>query len=141
MVITELEETLIALFLYAVMDEYDAARSPGNDMLGYPGYLRKAEDYLVAHLDEPVSLADLAEVAGIGARTLSKAFHWRHGVGPLGFLKARRLDAAHRALLAADPKSTTVTDVAMRFGFGHLGRFSADYRQVFQEAPSETLRR
>jgi AraC-like DNA-binding protein len=73
--------------------------------------------------------------------TLSKAFHQRHGTSPMRFLKQRRLQAVQRALLAADPGSTTVTDVAMRFGFFHLSQFAADYRQALQELPSETLRR
>ena len=50
-------------------------------------------------------------------------------------------EAVQRALLVADPLRTTVTEVAMHFGFFHLGQFARDYRQAFQELPSETLRR
>ena len=42
-------------------------------------------------------------------------------------------------LASADPASTTITQVAMRFGFLHLGRFAGDYRRLFGVAPSETL--
>lgn len=59
----------------------------------------------------------------------------------MAFLKERRLEQAQRALLGADSESTTVTEIATRLGFYHLGQFSKDYRQAFQELPSETLRR
>ena len=78
-------------------------------------------------------------MAGVSAYTLSKAFHKRHGTSPMRFLKQRRLEAAQRALLAAEPSRTTVTDVAMYFGFCHLSQFAIDYRKAFQELPSETL--
>lgn len=48
-------------------------------------------------------------------------------------------EVPQRELLMADSHSTTVTDIAMRFGFCHLGQFAADYRKAFQELPSETL--
>ncbi len=88
-----------------------------------------------------MSVADLATVSDVSARTLFTVFRQRYGTGPIGFLKARRLEAVQRALLAADCLGTTVTEVAMHFGFFHLGQFSQDYRQAFQELPSETLRR
>ncbi|WP_094783336.1 helix-turn-helix domain-containing protein [Paraburkholderia ribeironis] len=37
--------------------------------------------------------------------------------------------------------NTSVTDVALRLGFAHVGRFSADYRAAFGEPPAATLRR
>ena len=147
LVLKEIEDALVVTLLYATMEEPAAEVRRDEDDRG-PASLQRAEDYIAAHLEEPVSLADLAgasgvsaEVAGVSARALSKAFRKRHGTGPMGFLKARRLEAAQRALLAADPKSTTVTEIALRFGFVHLGQFPADYRKAFQELPSETLRR
>jgi AraC-like DNA-binding protein len=50
-----------------------------------------------------------------------------------------RLRRAHEDLLQAPP-GTRVTDVALRWGLGHLGRFSRDYLEAFGESPSETLR-
>lgn len=135
----EIEDALVAVLLYATMEAPDADTRRGGDD-GYPVSLRRAEDYILAHLADPMSLADIAEVAGVSARALSKAFRKRHGTGPMGFLKARRLEAAQRALLSAEPDQTTVTDIALHFGFIHLGQFAADYRKVFQELPSETLR-
>ncbi|MDH3600509.1 MAG: helix-turn-helix domain-containing protein [Candidatus Tectomicrobia bacterium] len=135
----ELENTLAAMLFHTLQEQ--AVDTRQRDAGRYPIALRVVEDYIVAHLADPVSVADLAEVSGVSARTLFKAFHERHGTGPIGFLKARRLEAVQRALLVADPHSTTVTEVAMDFGFFHLGQFSKDYRHAFQELPSETLRR
>ena len=96
---------------------------------------------MVEHLPHPISIADIAEAAGVTGRTLFDAFKKSLGVTPMSYLKARRLEHAHLLLLAAKPKQTTVTDVAMESGLLHLGRFAVDYRETFEESPSETLRR
>jgi len=139
LILQELETTLVTMLLYAWQKQ--AIDAEQRDEGRSPAALRVAEEYILARLADPVSVADLAAVSGVSARTLFKGFHERHGTSPMGFLKARRLEAVQRALLAADPHSTTVTEVAMDFGFFHLGHFSRDYRQAFQELPSETLRR
>ena len=100
----------------------------------------RAEEFLAASLEGPVSLADVARTAGVSTRTLSRAFSARHGVGPMVFLRRRRLEAARRDLSAAVPGEVSVTTVAMRYGFAHLGRFAVDFRRCFGESPSETLR-
>jgi transcriptional regulator GlxA family with amidase domain len=51
-----------------------------------------------------------------------------------------RLDSVRTELTNSDPGGTTVTAVAGRWGFVHLGRFADQYRQQFGESPSETLR-
>ena len=52
-----------------------------------------------------------------------------------------RYGRALRALRDATPEATTVTDIATRFGFWQLGRFSVEYHALFGESPSATLRR
>jgi transcriptional regulator GlxA family with amidase domain len=61
-------------------------------------------------------------------------------MGPIRYLALRRMHLARRALLQAD-SSTTVTRVATDHGFWELGRFSVAYRALFDESPSESLRR
>ena len=46
-----------------------------------------------------------------------------------------------RAVFAAGPEETTVTDVMTRWGVWEFGRFAGIYRGHFGELPSETLRR
>ena len=120
-----------------------AVGAVGADREGDCGavYLRRAEEFILAHLRDPISRADICAAAKVSARSLSRQFVRRHGVGPMTFLKQRRLEAAQRSLLAADPAERGVTDVAMEWGLYHLGRFSVEYRAAFGESPSGTLSR
>jgi AraC family ethanolamine operon transcriptional activator len=92
------------------------------------------------NIGDPVTVVELSRVAGVSERTLRAAFHDVVGLSPKQFIILERLRAAHEALLAADPETTTVTDVAMTYGFFELGRFAGRYREAFGEVPSQTLR-
>lgn len=94
------------------------------------------ERYMRAKLCAPVSLLDLAMAAGVSVRTLNMLCHRHHGVSPMDLLRNMRLDAAH-AVLQARPDAS-ITETAFEFGFGHLGRFSAYYRQRFGMLPKHT---
>lgn len=96
--------------------------------------------FLRDHPGDPITVADLSRMAGVSERTLRAAFQDVIGVSPKRYAIKQRLEAAHAALRNADPRTTTVTDVAMTFGFFELGRFAGRYRHTFGEVPSETLR-
>ena len=103
--------------------------------------LRRAKDYIHAHLDRPLTLADMARQACVSPRTLEGVFK-RHGeLSPLAYARRQRLQAAHAALQRAawDGRGQSVTDVALAHGFVHMGRFSAQYRAQFGCLPSQTL--
>ena len=136
----EIEFSLMAMLVLAADNRPRALSKSGNVSLS-PAHLRRAEEYLEAHVTAPVSMADLARAAGVSARTLLRAFKKHYGLSPMAFLKQRRLEAAQRSLLVAEPGATTVTEVALNHGFTHFGRFAEDYQKAFQEKPSETLRR
>jgi AraC-like DNA-binding protein len=95
--------------------------------------------WIDAHLEEPITLGRLCEIAGVGERALQKAFEASRGVPPMRFVVERRLAQARRLLESAGP-GDGVTDVAVRLGF-HLGRFAGLYREAFGETPSQTLAR
>src|SRR6185503_11390775 len=104
-----------------------------------PHSVRKVEDYLMAHCDEPLTPETLAALAGVSIRSLFLGFQRYRGVSPMRLLHELRLRRAHEELLQSAP-GTRITDVAHRWGLGHLGRFSRDYRESFGESPSQTLR-
>jgi AraC-like DNA-binding protein len=62
-------------------------------------------------------------------------------MSPTQWLRLRRLNSARRELLSRTPTQTTVAEVAMHWSFWHLGRFSSSYRALFNELPSDTLKR
>ncbi len=103
--------------------------------------VRSATAAIEAEPDRPWRLAEIARAAGVSPRTLQEAFQRELDVTPLGYVRRVRLDRARRDLLAADPSTASVTAVAARWGFFHLGRFSQSYREAFQELPSQTLSR
>ena len=94
------------------------------------------EKYIKARLCSPLALADLANAAGVSVRSLNALCHQHHGVAPMDLLRNIRLDAARERLLI-EPDAN-VTDTAFKFGFGHMGRFSAYYRERFGELPKHT---
>ncbi len=63
------------------------------------------------------------------------------GMSPTQYLWLRRMHKARAALLAAQPDTATVTDIAMAHGFWELGRFAVQYKTFFGERPLATLQR
>lgn len=98
--------------------------------------LEALEQYIQERLCAPLTLADLARAAGVSVRGLNALCHQHHGVAPMDLLRNTRLDAARQRLLAQ--AEANITDTAFAFGFAHLGRFSAYYRQRFGELPKQT---
>jgi AraC-like DNA-binding protein len=104
-----------------------------------PARLAAVQDWIDAHLAEPITLGQLCRVAGVGERCLQLAFQSQRGLSPMRFVLERRLAAAHRRLRRAAP-GADVTQVAIGAGFSHLGRFATLYRGAYGESPSQTLR-
>lgn len=102
-----------------------------------PRHVRAAEEYMRAHAFEALTLADMARVAGVSIRTLSAGFQVWRGTTPMRELREIRLAGARNDLLRGE---RSVSDVALRWGFGHLGRFAADYARRFGQHPSQTRR-
>ena len=104
-----------------------------------PRYVKRAVDYMQANLAEPFSLEVLAQACQVAPRTLQNGFRHFLKTSPKAYLEGLRLEAAQRALLQAT-RHDTVAEIAQRFGFSHLGRFSAQYRRLYGQLPSQTLR-
>lgn len=104
-----------------------------------PRDVRKALDLLAADPAVERSTGALAAACGVAPRTLQKHFRQFLGRSPREVQSALRMERARRDLLIGAPDAS-VTDVALRWGFRHLGRFAMLYRRRYDESPSATLR-
>ncbi|WP_395835164.1 helix-turn-helix domain-containing protein [Cystobacter fuscus] len=107
-------------------------------LLRAQGLLDLREERTAAPLREPISLADIVAAAGVPERSLRAAFIAARGMPPGAFLRRRRFEIARQRLLAGAP-GTTVAGVAASLGFVSGGRFSVEYKRLFDESPSDTL--
>jgi transcriptional regulator GlxA family with amidase domain len=71
---------------------------------------------------------------------LQSGFRKIHGTTPVGYLRRIRLEAAHAELSRPD-NLLPVSEVAMKWGFTHMGRFASLYRSAFGLYPSDSVRR
>ena len=102
--------------------------------------LRATRAYIRENVGEAVSIADLCDAAATSERTLRNACEIITGESPMAFLRAMRLNQVRRSILNADD-SVSITQIGTRWGFLHMPQFSKDYRALFGELPSETVRR
>jgi AraC family ethanolamine operon transcriptional activator len=103
--------------------------------------VKKVEDYVSVAGERPVHVTELCERLHVSRRTLHRAFHNAVGVGPVSFLRHKRLCTIHSVLRRSDRAATTVAAVALRHGFVNPGRFSGYYLKLFGEYPAQTLAR
>jgi AraC-like DNA-binding protein len=101
--------------------------------------VKRARDYIEAHLQQPVSLPDVAAAAGVPGRTLLQHFRNVYGVAPMRYLRGLRMQRVREEL--ASGSAAEVAECARHWGFAHPGRFAVDYRRRFGESPSATLAR
>ncbi|MET9265318.1 AraC family transcriptional regulator [Amycolatopsis sp. NPDC004079] len=87
-----------------------------------------------------LSVERLARAARMTPRSLQRHFRSALGMSPHEYVQQVRLARAHEELRAAEPRSVTVTEVALRWGFTHVPRFAALYRKRYGTNPSRTLR-
>lgn len=133
----QIERSVMLALLQAARLEVEPAR----ERVIQPGFVRRAIECIHARAQQPLSIGDIAAAVGVSRRSLYAGFRQYVGETPLAYLKSVRLDGVHTELQAARARGDGVSDVALRWGFFHLGQFAADYRQRFGERPSETLQR
>jgi len=101
-----------------------------------PRVVRRAEEYIAAHVDEPITLSDLIVECGCSRSALYYAFKSSRGYTPMQFLSSRRLKLARQQLI--EEHASTATSIAHACGFSNYGRFVKAYKVQFGELPSAT---
>lgn len=100
--------------------------------------VRLVDEFLEADENRVVHISEICRVLQITRRTLHRAFHEVVGVGPIGYLRFKRLCAIHTALRSGSLRDRTIEDIAFQHGFLNAGRFSQYYRRQFGCFPAET---
>lgn len=127
---------LAALPSTAVIDS--SAESPGGAPA--PALLRRALAFIDQHARDEIKLDDIAGAVYVTPRALQYMFRKHRGVTPMEHLRNVRLANVRSDLMVGSRMTTSVSEVARRWGFGHLGRFATNYRLRYGESPHETLR-
>jgi len=138
-VLAELEQAILVAFLCGTGHNYCQLLNGRPPSTG-PWQLRRAEEYIEANWDQPITIEALAVIANASARSIFHSFKEHRGFSPMRFVKQVRLGHA-REMLNKPNAATSVTGIAFACGFGNLGHFANDYLRAFGESPSATLNR
>ncbi len=141
MITKQLEHLLVSSLLLNQKNQYSQELLKPEKIIT-PQYIRQAEEYMREKATEAITLQDVADNVGISLKTLHNGFQKYRKNSPNKFLKSLRLDLVRKDLIAAkySNSKTTVTEIALRWGFIHLSHFSESYYEKFGELPSITLK-
>jgi len=95
-------------------------------------HLLRARDHADARYAEPLTVADLARVAGLSPAEFSRAFRRTFGEAPHQYLLTRRLERAAALLRNTD---RTVTEICLAVGLRSLGSFTTSFRRIHGMTP------
>jgi AraC family ethanolamine operon transcriptional activator len=99
-------------------------------------------DYVHSEPSDEVTALDLCTLAECSQSWLERSFKKRLGVTPKKYVKYLRLSRLRQDLLHSIPaENRTVIEIASTYGFWHMGQLAADYRKVYGELPSHTLKK
>jgi AraC-like DNA-binding protein len=136
LLITELEQALMVALLcgtrHTLQDLLD--RDGGR---AAPWQVRRAEEFIASHLDQPLRIELIATAAGTSARSLHRAFRQSRGYSPMEFARQQRMLRARRML--QERVAGSVTEVCFACGFGDISHFSKEFTKTFGESPSSVL--
>lgn len=103
---------------------------------------KKIYHYFQKHAGDPIQMIDITRLVNKSERTVERIFKKYFGVTPYTYLKLHRLHLVRKKLMSKENTSTVnITHIAMENGFMQMGYFGSEYKKLFNETPSQTLRR
>ena len=136
----QIEHLLVTTLLMVQPNNYrDELLNPPQSIA--PRHVRRVEEFIEAHADQELTIGDLAAYAKVSTSALFAGFREFRNTTPMAYLKAVRMQRVHDELRSDCSADKTVTHIAMRWGFHHLGHFATDYRNKYGECPSRTRER
>jgi len=130
-----IEKQLIEQLLLSICPPSGRVKIPNRRLVAW-----RAEHLIRQHPEQHLDINQLCCVIGCSTRTLHLGFKERYGTTPGKYSRTLALNAV-RQKLCQQSQEKTISEIAMAWGFYHLGRFSQQYKQLFTELPSVTLKR
>lgn len=104
-----------------------------------PKELMWAEQFVKNNLQDPLTVQRLCEIAHVSASKLNQLFKEAHAMSPMQYVKQCRLNQVHDVI--SQQPHLNISDIAMSYGFNHMGHFTRDYKLLFNETPKQTAKR
>jgi AraC family ethanolamine operon transcriptional activator len=101
--------------------------------------VKNVRDLLHKSVDQDINISMLTQEFNISESQLHYAFKSNYGLTPKKYLQMLRFNAVHKELQRADSSQQTVSEIAMKYNFWHMNHFSAEYKKIFSQTPSQTL--
>lgn len=138
--VNEITETVMDASLRALQIPCLKEKPGRNTHSVQRAIVERAREYIIANHENPLTVAELSAHMKMSRRGLHHAFINVVGINTMTYLRYVRLHGVKKSLLNADP-GDSVSEVAFRWGFWHLGMFSSYYKTLFGELPSVTLQK
>jgi methylphosphotriester-DNA--protein-cysteine methyltransferase len=119
----------------------DASRNQGGHLRSAAVLVRKVDRFISDQGHRPIHISELCERFAVNRRTLHRAFNEVTGISPVAFSRQKRLSVVYSILQRQGGPATRIRLIAAAHGFLELGRFAQQYKRMFGELPSTTLRR
>lgn len=133
----QLRDDILMEWLEALPEQVDTSDLPNLERR--KKLVNRACELMMGHADEPMSILEVCSHVGASRRKLNYCFQDVLGTTPIKYLRTLRLNSVRRSLRQACP-GTTVQDLASHWGFWHLSQFAQDYKKLFGELPSTTIK-
>jgi len=132
-------EGLIRLLVQAIVSGARSTRPVAMLTAGQRHALATMEACLRRWQASPADELRVSSITDTSQRMLEMATRDAYCVTPHYWIKVAKMNMVYRDLLSRN--CTSVTSACQRWGICHMGRFAAEYRELFGESPSETLKR
>jgi AraC-like DNA-binding protein len=130
-----LENKLVGLLIDCLISAIPEKKD--NDLTDFK--FSKVVDYIHNDIANIVSLKQICVNTNIPERTVRRLLKKRYGISPKKYLSMLRLNEV-RKVLKTNSENSNVIKIASEFNYWHMGQFGQDYKNLFDELPSETLR-
>jgi len=125
---------IVSAFIDALLARYMAKFERRERGTLSTDVLLRLQDYIEAHLDEPIKVGSLADIAGRSPFHFTRVFARAVGVSPHRYILRPRLQ---RAIALMSERPSGLADIAARTGFADQSHLSRWVRRVYGVSPKE----